>query len=195
MLPLFARHFNDQTSDACLVFVPPCCCRYESTSSDDSSSEDSSSSGSDDDDDDDDEEKEKEEQEVNGAKEEHGKVEEGTTGEEYRNEGAVDVQMKTEEEEEGQEKSETRERSVEVTSKAIGTLQWTIRLFFFDFVDTHSGLTFITDGTLSLLRFTRTRIHTNPHKYNYIIHYIMETNSRRELKLNSKAVLHSKCVS
>ncbi|XP_056447818.1 KN motif and ankyrin repeat domain-containing protein 1a isoform X2 [Gadus chalcogrammus] len=93
---------------------------YESTSSDDSSSEDSSSSGSDDDDDDDDEEeKEKEEQEVNGAKEEHGKVEEETTGEEYRNEGAVDVQMKTEEEEEeGQEKSETRERS-ELSEKMV----------------------------------------------------------------------------
>ncbi|CAL8250082.1 unnamed protein product [Boreogadus saida] len=95
---------------------------YESTSSDDSSSEDSSSSGSDDDDDDGDdgEEKEKEEQEVNSAKEEHGKVEEETTGEEYHNEGAVDVQMKEEEEEEkeGQEKSETRERS-ELSEKMV----------------------------------------------------------------------------
>ena len=52
---------------------------------------------------------------MNGAKEERGKVEGETTGEEYHNEGAMDVEMKSEEE--GQEKSETRERSVEVTLK------------------------------------------------------------------------------
>ncbi|CAL8345768.1 unnamed protein product [Lota lota] len=83
---------------------------YESTSSDDSSLEDSSSSGSEE------EEEEEEEQEVNGAKEEHGKVEGETTGEEFHNEGALDVEMK--EEEEGPEKSETRERS-ELSEKMV----------------------------------------------------------------------------
>ncbi|KAM3868464.1 KN motif and ankyrin repeat domain-containing protein 1a [Diretmus argenteus] len=70
---------------------------YETTSSDDSSSEESSSSGS--------EEEEEEEEKELSEKEEYRNVEGKTTQEEFKHEGAVDVEKK--EEEEG---PETRER-------------------------------------------------------------------------------------
>ncbi|CAL8249109.1 unnamed protein product [Merluccius merluccius] len=72
---------------------------YETTSSDDSSSEDSSSSGSEDEDDEEEEEEQQEQQQGgNRGKEEHGEVDRETAGEEFRNEGAVDVESKEEEE-------------------------------------------------------------------------------------------------
>ena len=88
---------------SCCLLAPVSVHRYETTSSDDSSSEESSSSGSDDE-----EDEEEEEEEVEGKQAQENVGEEKTGGEEFCNEGAVEVGKRAELS--GSEKQERRER-------------------------------------------------------------------------------------